>query len=77
MMNVTNNSNESYNNFISCQNNTDYACNNVSRIQDTVINDELIHNCRYYLEGMALTPISVFGMLGRYTNHVLFSLNSL
>ena len=40
-------------------------CNNTTtHTQGMEFNDELIVNCRYYLEGIALTPISVFGMLG-------------
>ena len=67
MINNTNNLNEGYNDAILCQNTTDYFCDNGNHTQKDDINHELIINCRYYLEGIALTPISVFGMLGRPT----------
>ena len=41
-------------------------CNNTTaHTQGMEFNEELIINCRYYLEGIALTPISVFGILGK------------
>ena len=44
---------------------TTTLCNNTTtHTQGMEFNEELIVNCRYYLEGIALTPISVFGMLG-------------
>ena len=32
---------------------------------DTELDEELVMDCRYYMEGIALTPISVFGMIGK------------
>ena len=32
---------------------------------DTELDVELVTKCRYYMQGIALPPISVFGMIGK------------
>ena len=63
MFNHTINSSESFDGPMPCENGT--ICGNKSGALGNDIDFELIANCRYYLEGIALTPISVFGILGR------------
>ena len=63
MLNDTINVVDGYSDSIMCENETSVRCN-ISNHTDDDFNEELIINCRYYLEGIALTPISVFGMLG-------------
>ena len=49
-----------------CMNRTSNLCNNLTiYVHETHYDEELIELCGYYLEGIALTPISVFGMLGK------------
>ena len=38
---------------------------NLATIQENDIDYDLIDNCKFYLEGIALTPISIFGILGK------------
>ena len=64
MSNDTNFFIEDYGTSLMCENEID--CDNRSHPQGNDIDFELITNCRYYLEGIALTPISVFGILGRH-----------
>ena len=54
-----------YSDAINCENGTDYFCNNRSHTQENGYNEVLINSCRYYIEGITLTPISVVGMLGK------------
>ena len=63
MFNDTINSTEIFERSMPCENGT--ICGNKSDGLGNDIDFELIENCRYYLEGIALTPISVFGILGR------------
>ena len=37
----------------------------MNHTHDTELDVELVTKCRYYMEGIALTPISVFGMIGK------------
>ena len=49
-----------------CMNRTSNPCNNTTiHIHETQYDEELIATCGYYLEGIALTPISIFGMVGK------------
>ena len=49
-----------------CINGTGNLCINATiHTFEAEFDEDLIVNCRYYLEGIALTPISVFGMLGK------------
>ena len=64
MLNDTINVGDGYSDAIICVNETSIPCHNRNLTHELVYNEELIINCRYYLEGIALTPISVFGMLG-------------
>ena len=38
---------------------------NLTTTQEDDIHNDLIDNCKFYLEGIALTPISIFGILGK------------
>ena len=38
---------------------------NLTTIQEDDIDYDLIDNCKFYLEGIALTPISIVGILGK------------
>ena len=50
-----------------CMNRTNNPCNNTTILMhETHYDEELIATCGYYLEGIALTPISVFGMVGKF-----------
>ena len=50
-----------------CMNSTNDACNNATfHIHEAQYDEELIAKWGYYLEGLALTPISVFGMVGKF-----------
>ena len=71
MYNDSINTQDGYYNATQCENVTDYLCNNRSHTQENEFNEELINNCRYYIEGIALTPISVFGMLGKLPLNLL------
>ena len=64
MLNDTINVADGFGDVIMCVNETSIPCNNRNHTHEPDFNEELIINCRYYLEGIALTPISVFGMLG-------------
>ena len=55
---------DDYSDAIMCVNESSLPCHNGNHTHELDYNEELIINCRYYLEGIALTPISVFGMLG-------------
>ena len=50
-----------------CMHRTNNSCNDTTiHIHDAQYDEELIAKCGYYLEGIALTPISVFGMVGKF-----------
>ena len=79
MFNDAINADDMYSGFVLCLDGTSNRCNNTTiHTQGVDFDYELIMNCRYYLEGIALTPISVFGMLGKFicfslTNVLLYS----
>ena len=67
MFNDAINADDMYSGFVLCFDRTSNRCNNTTiHTQGADFDYELIMNCRYYLEGIALTPISVFGMLGKF-----------
>ena len=39
---------------------------NLTTTQEDDIHNDLIDNCKFYLEGVALTPISIVGILGKF-----------
>ena len=39
---------------------------NLTTTQEDDIDYDLIDNCKFYLEGIALTPISIVGILGKF-----------
>ena len=43
-----------------------YDYENLTSIQADDIAYDLIDNCKFYLEGIALTPISIVGIIGKY-----------
>ena len=50
-----------------CMNRTSNLCNNLTiYVHETHYDEELIATCGYYLEGIALTPISILGMIGKF-----------
>ena len=68
------NADDIYSGFVLCLDGTSNRCNNTTNHTKRADFDfELIMNCRYYLEGIALTPISIFGMLGKF---IFFSLKN-
>ena len=50
-----------------CMNRTNNLCNNTTiQTHEAQYDEELIAKWGYYLEGLAMTPISVFGMVGKF-----------
>ena len=64
MSNDTINFIDDFDTSLMCEN--EMNCENISHPHGNDIDFELITNCRYYLEGIALTPISIFGILGKH-----------
>ena len=67
MFNDAINVDDNYSGLVLCLDGTSNPCNNTTiYTQGAEFDDELIMTCRYYLEGIAMTPISVFGILGKF-----------
>ena len=60
--------NQDLDNYTSANTNgTEFLYINRNLTYEHDINHDLINNCRYYMEGIALTPISIIGMIGKFS----------